>query len=216
LGECTALEEGLTYLVRPGDGWNAGLFPDMRELRGRVRAWAAGRRVLNCFAYTCGFGVAAAAGGASRVLNLDLSRATLERGQANYRANGLAPDPHDFVYGDVFDWLGRLARRRELFDLVILDPPGFSKTKTRRFSAEHDYGELARLAGGVVGAGGLLVSCCNVAGWPWQAFRENVLAGLAQAQRAAAVAGIFHAPAIDFPVPPGGAGHLKILVTRLT
>ncbi len=137
-------------------------------------------------------------------------------GQANYRANGLAPDPHDFVYGDVFDWLERLARRHELFDLVILDPPGFSKTKTRRFSAEHDYGELARLAGRVVGPGGLLVSCCNVAGWPWRAFRENVLAGLAQAPRTAEVAGVFHAPAIDFPAPPGGNGHLKILVTRLT
>ena len=83
----------------------------MRETRARVRAWAAGKRVLNCFAYTCGFGVAATAGGATRVLNLDLSKSALEWGKANYRANGFTPDDHDFVYGDVFDWLARLARR---------------------------------------------------------------------------------------------------------
>ena len=146
LGEFIAREEGLAYVIRPGDGLSTGLFPDMREGRTRVRAWAAGRRVLNTFAYTCGFGVAAAAGGATRVLNLDLSKSVLEWGQANYRANGFEPDPHDFVFGDVFDWLVRLAKRGDRFDLVILDPPGFSRTKSRAFSAARDYGELAGLA----------------------------------------------------------------------
>ena len=183
--EFVAHEEGLAYLIRPGDGLSTGLFPDMRETRCRVRAWAAGRRVLNCFAYTCAFGVAATAGGAQRVLNLDLSRSVLERGQANYRANGFTPDPHDFVFGDVFDWLGRLARRDERFDLVILDPPGFSKTKRGRFSATQDYGSLAALAAGVTAPGGLLLACANVAEWPWRAFRDRVLAGLAAAGRSA-------------------------------
>ena len=140
--------------------------------------------MLNCFAYTCGFGVAASAGGASRVLNLDLSKAILERGQANYRANSLAPDPHDFVYGDVFDWLARLARRHELFDLVVIDPPSFSKTKTRRFSAAQDYGRLAALAGAIAAPDGVLVACCNLAGWPWRAFRESVLSGAGGAAEA--------------------------------
>ncbi len=131
LSEFVAHEEGLAYVIRPGEGLSTGIFPDMREGRARVRAWAAGRRVLNTFAYTCGFGVAAAAGGATRVLNLDLSKSILEWGQTNYRANGFEPDPHDFVYGDVFDWLARLAKRGDRFDLVILDPPGFSRTKSR-------------------------------------------------------------------------------------
>ena len=152
LGEFTAHEEGLAYVIRPGEGLSTGLFPDMREGRARVRAWAAGRRVLNTFAYTCGFGVAAAAGGATRVLNLDLSKSVLAWGQANYRANGFEPDPHDFVFGDVFDWLARLAKRGDRFDLVILDPPGFSRTKSRAFSAARDYGELAGLAARVTGA----------------------------------------------------------------
>lgn len=211
LGELVAREDGLAYLIRPGEGLSAGLFPDMREGRGRVRAWAAGRTVLNTFAYTCGFGVAAQAGGAARVLNLDLARAALAWGQENYRANGLPADPRDFVFGDVFDWLARLAKRGERFDLVILDPPGFSRTKSGVFSAARDYAALAELAGRVIAPGGRLLACCNVAEIPWRSFRERVLAGLTAAGRRAEIAGIHHEPGLDFPAPPGQEPYLKMV-----
>jgi 23S rRNA (cytosine1962-C5)-methyltransferase len=213
--EFIAHEDGLAYVIRPGAGLSVGLFPDMRETRGRVRAWARGRRVLNCFAYACGFGVAATAGGASRVLNLDLSRSALDWGKASYRANGFAPDDHDFVFGDVFDWLARLARRDERFDLVILDPPGFSRTKTRSFSAARDYSELAGLASRVVAPDGLVLACCNVAELPWRTFRDRVLKGMSDAGRSAEVVGVFHEPAVDFPIPTGGESYLKILAAQL-
>lgn len=215
LAEFVAHEDGLSYVIRPGAGLSVGLFPDMREGRGRVRAWAAGRRVLNTFAYTCGFGAAALAGGAARVLNLDLSKPVLAWGQENYRTNGFEPDPHDFVYGDVFDWLARLAKRGDQFDLVILDPPGFSRTKTRRFSAAQDYGALATLAARVTAADGLILACCNVAELPWRAFREQVVAGVAAAGRTAAVAGVYHEPAVDFPVALGNEPYLKLLLAQL-
>ncbi len=210
-----AHEDGLAYLMRPGDGLNVGLFPDMREGRGRVRAWAAGQSVLNCFAYTCGFGVAATAGGARRVLNLDLSKGVLAWGQENYRANGFVPDPHDFVFGDVFDWLERLARRNERFGLVVLDPPGYSTTRARRFSAARDYGALAALAARVAEPDGLLLACTNVAEWPWRSFRDRVLQGITGAGRAATVVGVYHEPALDFPTAPGAAPYLKMLLCRL-
>jgi 23S rRNA (cytosine1962-C5)-methyltransferase len=215
LGEVIACEDGLLYLVRPGEGLSTGLFPDMREGRARVRAWAAGRRVLNCFAYTCSFGVTAMAGHARRVLNLDLSRTSLARGQENYRLNGFEPDPYDFVYGEVFDWLARLTRRAELFDLVILDPPGFSKTKHGRFSAASDYGGLAALAARVVAPGGLLLACCNVAELPRRAFRDRVMAGLVEGGRKAEVEGIYREPTLDYPSPPGDEPYLKMLALRL-
>jgi 23S rRNA (cytosine1962-C5)-methyltransferase len=214
--EFVAHEEGLAYVVRPGDGLSTGLFPDMREGRARLRAWAAGRRVLNTFAYTCGFGVAATAGGAARVLNLDLSKPVLEWGQANYRANGFDPDPHDFVFGDVFDWLARLAKRGDRFDLVILDPPGFSRTKGRTFSAARDYGELAELAARVTAPSGAILACCNVAELPWKSFRERVLTGVAAAGRTAALNGVYHEPALDFPAPRGQDPYLKMLLLRLS
>ena len=215
LGEFVAYEDGLAYVVRPGDGLNAGLFPDMREGRGRVRAWAMGQRVLNCFAYTCGFGVAATAGGATRVLNLDLSKSVLARGQENYRANGFEPDAHDFVYGDVFDWLRRLARRGDFFDLVILDPPGFSTTKSGRFSAARDYAALAELAAGCVAPDGRLLACCNVVELPWRKYRDQVLAGVAAAGRAAEVAGVYHEPALDFPRAALTEPYLKMLLLKV-
>ncbi|MEJ5199125.1 MAG: class I SAM-dependent methyltransferase, partial [Anaerolineae bacterium] len=143
------------------------------------------------------------------------SKTALEWGKANYRANGLPVDDHDFVFGDVFDWLARLARRREQFDLVILDPPGFSRTKTSRFAAAQDYGDLAGLAARVVAADGLLLACCNVAELPWRAFRERVLAGIAAVGRSATVEAVYHEPALDFPAPAGQAPYLKIAVIRL-
>ena len=215
LGEFVAHEEGLAYVIRPGEGLSTGLFPDMREGRARVAAWAAGRTVLNTFAYTCGFGVAAMAGGAARVLNLDLSKSVLAWGQANYRANGFEPDPHDFVFGDVFDWLARLAKRGDRFDLVILDPPGFSRTKRGKFAAAQDYGALAGLAARVTAPGGLLLACCNVAELSWRSFRERVLAGLAAAGRTAEVKGVYHEPAIDFPAPMGGEPYLKMALLKV-
>jgi 23S rRNA (cytosine1962-C5)-methyltransferase len=215
LGEYGAREDGLSYLVRPGEGWNPGLFADMREMRGRVRAWSAGKRVLNTFAYTCGFGVAALAGGASRVVNVDVSWPTLEHGRANYRANGFTPGSDDFLYGDTFDWLPRLAARHELFDLIILDPPGFARTKTHLFSAVRDYGKLAAAAATVLAPDGLLVACCNVADLPWATFRKRVQAGLDTAWRAAKVVAAYQAPVLDYPTVTGHESHLKILVARL-
>lgn len=215
LGEYPAHEDGLAYLVRPGEGWNPGIFADMREMRGRVRAWAAGKRVLNCFAYTCGFGVAALAGGAERAVNLDVSWPALERGRANYRANGFAPAGEDFLYGDTFDLLPRLAREHALFDIVILDPPGFARTKTHTFSASQDYSKLARAAAQVIAPNGLLIACCNVADLSWHRFRDRVVVGLDEAWRAAEIVGVYQAPALDFPSLPDRESHLKLLVARL-
>jgi 23S rRNA (cytosine1962-C5)-methyltransferase len=217
--EVAGLENGLTYLIRPGAGLSVGLFLDLRDVRERLRertrertrGWAGGRTVLNAFSYTCVFGVAALAGGSTRVLNLDLSRAALAWGQDNYRANGLTPDPYDFVYGDVFDWLGRLARRNQTFDLVILDPPGFSRSQERTFQAARDYGDLVTLAARVLSPHGRLLACCNLAELPLPAFRRQVLAGLTAAGRRGRVAGAYHEPEVDFPVAPGQSPYLKVL-----
>ncbi len=215
LAETEVLETGLRYLIRPGAGLSVGLFLDMREMRERVRAWAAGRTVLNTFAYTCAFGVAACAGGAARVLNLDLSKSALAWGQANYQANGLTPDPYDFVYGDAFDWLARFARRGQHFDLVILDPPGFARADGRPFSAARDYARLVALAAPVVSADGLLLACCNVAALPLRAFQRQVVQGIAAAGRRGVLTGSFCEPALDFPIPAGAAPYLKLLVFRV-
>ena len=98
----------MAYVIRPGEGLSTGLFPDMREGRARVRV---GRRPAGAEHVRLHVRLRRRGRGGRRdpVLNLDLSKSVLEWGQANYRANGFEPDPHDFVFGDVFDWLVRLA-----------------------------------------------------------------------------------------------------------
>lgn len=215
LTEVVVSEGGLRFLVRPGDGLSTGLFLDMRETRARLRARMQGRTVLNLFAYTCAFGVAAVSGGARRVLNVDASRPALEWGRRNYALNECASDPHDFVYGDALNWLERLARRGSGFDVVITDPPSYSTVKGRRFTVARDYGALAGACARVTAPGGELLLCANEARMSPRTFRLSCLDGVTKTGRAADVISFSGAPAVDFPTVPGSAGHLKILRLRV-
>ncbi len=203
--EVVVRENGLAYEIRPGAGLSVGLFPDMREMRALIRREARGRRVLNTFAYTCGFGVAALAGGAARVVNIDASKAHLAWGQRNYALNSLGADPHDFIFGDVFDWLARFARRGERFDWVILDPPPYATTKRTRFSIQRDYGPLAALALDCLAPDGRLLACANAAELDERDFARHLISAGAQ------VRARHHEPALDFP-PGSGRPYLKLAV----
>jgi len=212
--EFVALENGLKYIIKPGDGLSVGLFPDMRQMRERLRHWAAGKTVLNCFSYSCGFGVAALAGGATRVLNLDAARRALDWGKESYRANGFDPADFDFVDGDVFDWLTRFGRKGQTFDIVLLDPPSFSTTRQSRFSADQNYPMLAELAARVVASGGLLIASTNHARLERRSFRQAVTKGLEKSGRQLQTApAVYEEPDLDFPHL--GEGYLKILVFKL-
>jgi 23S rRNA (cytosine1962-C5)-methyltransferase len=216
LTETTIRENGLTYLIRPGEGLSPGLFLDMREVRARLTGPVVeGKTVLNCFAFTGAFGLVAAKNGASRALNLDAGARALDWAKENYRLNGLTPADFDFVTGDVFDWLRRFARRGQTFDVVILDPPSFSTVKKSRWAAEKDSGELAALAARSVAPGGLLVACSNHAGLSRRQFRQMVTGALETAGRPYEIQGYYHEPELDFPRPALTEGYLKILFLRL-
>jgi 23S rRNA (cytosine1962-C5)-methyltransferase len=215
VGELAVVENGRRHLIRPGGDLSVGLFLDMRDARRWVRDQARGRTVLNTFAYTCAFGVAALSGGASRALNLDLSRRVLDWGVENYRLNGMEAERRDFVSGDVFDWLGRLGRRGERFDLVILDPPSFATSRGQRFSAASDYDRLVSTAAAVVAEGGTLLCACNLAGLSRRAFGAAVKRGLAAARRPGLLAATLGQSPLDFPVPEGEEPPLKVMALEL-
>jgi len=127
-GPGTIVEEyGLKFAVDLDDGLNTGLFLDMRANRHRIGKMAKAKRVLNCFAYTCSFGVHAAANGARAVVNVDISKKTLERGLENYKLNGLSPPGTEFIRADAAAYLKRAAKKQNRFDLIIVDPPSFAR-----------------------------------------------------------------------------------------
>ncbi|MFO0972638.1 MAG: class I SAM-dependent methyltransferase [Phycisphaerae bacterium] len=156
-------EHGLTFLVRPFDGFSVGLFLEQRDNRARVRAAAAGSRVLNLFAYTCGFSVAACSGGAAEVVSVDLSKRYLEWGRRNFAANRLPDGAAKFFCRDAVDHLRRAERHPPEFDLVILDPPTFARQRrpARVFVLREQLEPLLRAAIARVRSGGLLLACTN-------------------------------------------------------
>ncbi|MBF5042650.1 class I SAM-dependent rRNA methyltransferase [Aggregicoccus sp. 17bor-14] len=210
-----ARENGLQFLIRPAQGLSVGLYLDMRDTRAWLQGQVSGRTVLNLFAYTCAFGVAAKAGGAARVLNVDASRRVLEWGEENARLNGQGVDRYDYVAGDVFDWLERLAKKAERFDVVVCDPPSFATTRSSRFSAARDYAALAESAARVVAPGGRLVACCNHAGLEARRFEAQVRQGALQAGRTVRPVASLGPSALDFPEPPSAPAALKVRVVEL-
>lgn len=207
-------EAGLRYELRPSDGLSVGLYADMRETRQRVRNLVANSqlRVLNTFAYTCGFGVAAvAAAPQSIVTNLDLSRRSLDWGKINYGLNNLAVEDRQFVFGDVFDWLSRWVRQGRQFDLVILDPPSFARNRGKRWRAEEHYAELVALAVQLLPANGHLIACCNHVGLSRRQFRSQVERGMQQGRWNGVIEANYPASPLDYPAAYGES-HLKVVL----
>ena len=161
--ELPVIENGMTFLVRPYDGNSVGLFLEHRETRQRVRGLANGLAVLNAFAYTCAFSVAAALGGSLSTVSVDLSRKHLERGKRNFVANGLALDRYQFICSDIFDYFSRAGRQRRRFDLIILDPPTFARARRpkRTFSITENLEGLVAGAVALLNPDGYLLLATN-------------------------------------------------------
>lgn len=155
------VENGLNYLVDLREGLNTGLFPDQRRNRRELMARAAGKRVLNLFAFTGAFSVAATAAGAKQVTSIDVSQKYLEIARENFAINRLNPKRHEFIVGDVFAELAKLREQQRRFDVILFDPPSFSTTKKSRFSTHGGTARLVAETLPLLEPGGLLLSSSN-------------------------------------------------------
>ncbi len=160
--DLTVRENGLLYRVDLVKDLHTGLFHDQRQNRLEFRRQTAGCVVLNLFAYTGAFSVAAAAGGAVKVTSVDASGRYLDWAKDNFRLNGIAPEDHDFITGDCFVELDRFAKAGQFFDTVFTDPPSFSTTRKSRFTTSGGTAELVQKALQVMNPGGLLVTSSNL------------------------------------------------------
>lgn len=165
-------EHGLNLEVRLYDGLSTGLFLDQREnrrfvadwVRNRARAGGAAPAVLNTFAYTCAFSVAAAAAGAVTA-SVDVSGRYLEWGKRNFEHNNLDPALHRFAKMDTFEFFGYAKRKGLTFDLIVLDPPSFAsgnkKKGVRAWSSVADYARLVGEASTLLNPKGVIFASTN-------------------------------------------------------
>ncbi|MFQ5847994.1 MAG: class I SAM-dependent rRNA methyltransferase [Candidatus Methylomirabilales bacterium] len=157
----TIEEEDLRFRVDVATGQKTGFFLDQRENRLAVRPLAAGRQVLDCFCYTGGFALHAGKAGARQVEGIDISEEAVATATANAALNHLA-DRCTFRRGNVFDELRELERAGRRFDLIILDPPAFTKSKEAVAGALRGYKEINLRAMKLVRPAGILVtSSCS-------------------------------------------------------
>ncbi|MBD1581930.1 class I SAM-dependent methyltransferase [Pseudoalteromonas sp. S16_S37] len=153
----TVVENDLTFLLDLGNKQNNGLFLDMRYGRSWVKSNAQNKNVLNLFAYTCGFSVAAIAGGAKQVVNLDMAKAALSKGRENHRANEHDLSKVKFLGHELFKSWGKV-RKFGPYDLVIIDPPSFQKGS---FALTKDYKKILRRLPELLSEQARVLACVN-------------------------------------------------------
>jgi 23S rRNA (cytosine1962-C5)-methyltransferase len=228
----TIRENGLRFELSFAEGYSVGLFLDQRDNRRRLLTGhlAAGFpllpssprpasedgkwQILNTFAYTCGFSVCGAKAGA-RTTSFDLSKKCLDWGKRNFALNQLDPAGHDFIYGDVFDWLRRLAKKQRLYDVVLLDPPTFSRSKESGvFRADKDYRRLVTAALPLLRTGGVLFASTNAADWPPEEFLATVAEAIHGANRQVLQQHCVPQPP-DFPISRAEPAYLKTVWLRI-
>lgn len=151
-------EYGLRFRVNLETGHKTGFYLDQRANRRRVGELAHGRDVLNCFSYTGGFTLHAAAGRAQSVLSVDTSAEALALGRENAHLNRLPTDRLDWLEADVFTALRKFRDQNRSWDLIVLDPPKFAPTAAQAQKAARGYKDINRLAFKLLRPGGLLVT----------------------------------------------------------
>ncbi|EKO3480831.1 class I SAM-dependent methyltransferase [Vibrio fluvialis] len=150
-------ENGLKFQLDIGRNQNFGLFLDMRLGRDWVREHAEHKNVLNLFAYTCGFSVAAIAGGADHVVNVDMAKASLSKGRENHILNEHNVNQVRFLGHDIFKSWGKI-KKAGPYDLIIIDPPSFQKGS---FALTKDYAKILRRLPDLLAPQGEVLACVN-------------------------------------------------------
>jgi len=162
-------ELGIKYQVELTRSQNTGIFPDMKMGRAWVKTQANDAKVLNLFSYTCGFSLAAMAGGAKQVVNMDMNKGVLRTGKVNHELNGFTRDV-SFYPHDILKSFGKL-KKLGPFDLVVVDPPSFQKGS---FVLTKDYQKILRRLPEILTDKAQLLLCANSPELSLQSFKNLI------------------------------------------
>jgi 23S rRNA (cytosine1962-C5)-methyltransferase len=210
-------EHDLRFGVDIVHGQKTGVFLDQRDNRRRLGLLARGRVVLNCFAYTGGFSLAARKGGAARTISVDTAEPALDDARKNFALNEFDPAGHDFVCEDAFAFLERAGRRGERFGVVVLDPPSFAPSADSLERALAAYRDLNALGLRVVEPGGILATASCSSHVTPELFLQAIAQASSRARRHVRLVGM-HGAGADHPVAPGHpeGRYLKFFVGVVT
>lgn len=169
------LENGMHFAVDLNDGAMTGIFLDQRNVRKALRdKYAEGKTVLNTFSYTGAFSVAAALGGSAGTTSVDLAKRSLPKTIEQFAVNGIDYESQDIKVMNVFDYFSYAARHELKFDVVVLDPPSFARTKKMTFSTAKDYPKLLKDALKITNEGGIIIASTNNASFHMKKFKTFI------------------------------------------
>ncbi|AIS61790.1 class I SAM-dependent rRNA methyltransferase [Listeria ivanovii] len=210
-------ENGINYATYLDDGWMTGIFLDQRDVRRRISEdYAISKNVLNTFSYTGAFSVAALFGGASKTTSVDVAGRSLAKTKEQLEVNGLDPATQSIIVEDVFHYFKYALRKQLTFDLIIVDPPSFARTKKVTFRAAKDYPNLLREIIDITATGGTIIASTNYAGFGMKAFKKMIATAFESTERTYKITESHSLPAdftIDKNFPEGN--YLKVLFLTL-
>ncbi|TNP21980.1 class I SAM-dependent rRNA methyltransferase [Bacillus tropicus] len=165
-------ENGVNFAVYLNDGAMVGVFLDQRNVRKQIRdKYAKGRNVLNMFSYTGAFSVFAALGGASKTTSVDLANRSLSKTIEQFSVNEVDYEAQDIIVEDVFLYFKYAAKKKMKFDMVVLDPPSFARSKKYTFSAAKDYKNLLKETIAITENNGIIVASTNCSAFDMKKFK---------------------------------------------
>ncbi|MEH7129751.1 class I SAM-dependent rRNA methyltransferase [Neobacillus drentensis] len=168
-------ENGVNFAVYLNESAMVGVFLDQRDVRRTIRdEYAKGKSVLNTFSYTGAFSVFAALGGASKTTSVDLANRSRSKTSEQFTINGIDPETQAIMVEDVFKYFKYAVKKQLKFDVVILDPPSFARSKKFVFSAEKDYKDLLKEAISITENNGTIVASTNSSAFGIEKFKSFI------------------------------------------
>jgi len=171
----TVKENGVNFAIHLDDGAMVGIFLDQKDVRKTIRdKYAKGKTILNTFSYTGAFSVYGALGGAIKTTSVDLAKRSLPKTKEQFSLNNIDIESQSIIVEDVFNYFKYAVRKKLLFDMVVLDPPSFARSKKHTFSASKDYVNLLKEAIQITSKNGIIVASTNSANFSMMTFRDFI------------------------------------------